>query len=92
MSKDPPDRHDAVDCAHKTGGRGATTPLAGLIQGGLGGAEDELLEDGQEEVFSRFEVERGIIEHHAGEEPVRSIPVVRSASVFERRLKTDDSR
>lgn len=29
---------------------------------------DELLIDGQEEVFSRSEVERGRIEHHAGEE------------------------
>ena len=28
--------------------------------------EDELLVDGQEEVFSRSEVERGRIEHHAG--------------------------
>ncbi len=28
--------------------------------------EDELLIDGQEEVFSRSEVERGRIEHHAG--------------------------
>ncbi|MBL0948776.1 hypothetical protein [Brevundimonas sp.] len=28
----------------------------------------ELLEDGQEEVFSRSEVERGCIEHHVGED------------------------
>jgi len=38
---------------------------AGLIQGGQGGPEDELLESGQEEVFSRTEVESGRIEHHA---------------------------
>lgn len=38
---------------------------AGLVVGGLGGPEDELLEAGQEEVFSRTEVESGRIEHHA---------------------------
>jgi hypothetical protein len=37
----------------------------GLIQGGLGGPDDELLEAGQEEVFSRAEVESGRIEHHS---------------------------
>jgi len=37
----------------------------GLVQGGLGGPEDQLLEAGQEEVFSRDEVESGRIEHHA---------------------------
>lgn len=37
---------------------------SGLIVGGLGGPEDELLEAGQEEVFSRQEVESGRIEHH----------------------------
>ncbi|CAN5305035.1 hypothetical protein BH10PSE1_BH10PSE1_13360 [soil metagenome] len=37
----------------------------GLIPGGRGGPEDELLEDGQEEVFSRTEVEAGAIEHRA---------------------------
>lgn len=37
---------------------------SGLIVGGLGGPEDELLESGQEEVFSRTEVESGRIEHH----------------------------
>ena len=36
---------------------------SGLIVGGLGGPEDELLEAGQEEVFSRTEVETGRIEH-----------------------------
>lgn len=36
----------------------------GLVQGGLGGPEDQLLEAGQEEVFARAEVESGRIEHH----------------------------
>ena len=31
-------------------------------------ADDELLLDGQEEVFARTEVERGMIEHHSLEE------------------------
>ena len=38
---------------------------SGLVQGGLGGPDDELLEAGQEEVFSRAEVESGRIEHHS---------------------------
>ena len=38
---------------------------SGLVVGGLGGSEEELLEAGQEEVFSRTEVESGRIEHHA---------------------------
>lgn len=37
----------------------------GLAQGGLGGPESELLDDGQEEVFSRYEVEHGLIEHQS---------------------------
>ncbi|WP_324821295.1 hypothetical protein [Brevundimonas sp.] len=37
---------------------------SGLVVGGLGGPEEELLESGQEEVFSRTEVESGRIEHH----------------------------
>jgi hypothetical protein len=37
----------------------------GLAVGGLGGPEDELLESGQEEVFSRAEVEQGRIEHQS---------------------------
>jgi hypothetical protein len=43
----------------------------GLIQGGLGGDENELLESGQEEVFARSEVEAGRIEHAvtAGTQP-----------------------
>ncbi|MBX9459930.1 MAG: hypothetical protein KL785_01005 [Brevundimonas sp.] len=40
-------------------------PRAGLVVGGLGGPEEELLESGQEEVFSRTEVESGRIEHQA---------------------------
>ena len=46
---------------------GSQTPLGrkGLVAGGLGGPEDELLEAGQEEVFSRAEVETGAVEHHA---------------------------
>lgn len=40
----------------------------GLAQGGLGGPEDEVLDAGQEEVFSRTEVEQGVSEHHRGEE------------------------
>lgn len=35
----------------------------GLVAGGQGGPTEELLEDGQEEVFSRTEVETGRIEH-----------------------------
>ena len=42
-----------------------TRGASGLVQGGLGGPEDQLLEAGQEEVFSRAEVESGRIEHHA---------------------------
>jgi len=38
---------------------------SGLVVGGLGGPEEELLESGQEEVFSRTEVESGRIEHQA---------------------------
>jgi hypothetical protein len=43
------------DPDHAKTGRGA---------GGRGGPEDHLLEDGQEEVFAREEVENGRIEHH----------------------------
>ena len=42
-----------------------TGGASGLVQGGLGGHDDQLLEAGQEEVFSRAEVESGRIEHHA---------------------------
>lgn len=35
-----------------------------IAMGGRGGPEDELLESGQEEVFSRTEVEEGRIEHN----------------------------
>ena len=45
---------------------GTPAPKAsGLVVGGLGGPADELLESGQEEVFSRTEVESGRIEHQA---------------------------
>lgn len=37
--------------------------------------DDELLMDGQEEVFARAEVEQGAIEHHSLEEDVRPTPV-----------------
>jgi hypothetical protein len=40
-----------------------TAASSGLVVGGLGGDDDQLLEDGQEEVFSRAEVEAGRIEH-----------------------------
>lgn len=39
------------------------SPPPGLVTGGRGGPDDELLIDGQEEVFSRSEVELGRIEH-----------------------------
>ena len=38
---------------------------SGLVVGGLGGPEEEMLEAGQEEVFSRTEVESGRIEHQS---------------------------
>lgn len=46
----------------------------GLVAGGRGEPEDHLLEDGQEEVFAREEVERGRIEHHvqAGASPANA--------------------
>ena len=37
-------------------------------------SDTELLNDGQEEVFSRTDVERGMIEHHAMEEDKQSAP------------------
>lgn len=42
-----------------------SAPTSGLVQGGLGGPEEEMVEAGQEEVFSRAEVESGRIEHHS---------------------------
>lgn len=51
---------------------------APVAVGGRGDpSDDELLIDGQEEVFSRTEVELGRIEHGAGEdaEPAESTPV-----------------
>jgi hypothetical protein len=38
---------------------------SGLAVGGRGGPDEELLDSGQEEVFSRTEVESGRIEHHS---------------------------
>lgn len=43
----------------------------GLVVGGRGGPLDEMLESGQEEVFSRAEVESGLIEHHVGDDERR---------------------
>lgn len=47
----------------QTPDRPADRRSEGLAAGGRGGPEEELLEDGQEEVFSRTEVELGRIEH-----------------------------
>lgn len=46
----------------------ASDAARGLAQGGLGGPEVEILDAGQEKVFSRTEVEQGVSEHHEGEE------------------------
>lgn len=43
-----------------------TTATPALFAGSQVGPESELLEDGQEEVFSRTEVELGRIEHETG--------------------------
>lgn len=43
----------------------AKASAAAPALGGRGGPRDELLEDGQEEVFSRTEVALGRIEHKA---------------------------
>lgn len=66
--------------ARKTDNPPASKP-SGLVVGGLGGPADELLESGQEEVFSRTEVESGRIEHEVeagggsgGHEDVRQVP------------------
>ena len=50
------------------GEQGVYTSADGAV-----GEDEELLLDGQEEVFSRTEVKQGHIEHHAGEDssPVR---------------------
>lgn len=71
MSPSPPstlssDKNGTVLTDDETAERSHTVP--GLVQGGLGGPEDELLESGQEEVFSRTEVETGRIEHSTGED------------------------
>lgn len=53
---------------------------AGLAQGGLGGPEDQLLEAGQEEVFSRAEVESGRIEHNTNTQIPPSPKAVKPSS------------
>jgi len=57
-----------------------TRPGAGLAQGGLGGPEDQLLDAGQEEVFSRAEVESGRIEHSADTQTPPSPKEVKTSS------------
>jgi len=60
-----------------TASEGETSPRrrhSGLIQGGRGGPTDELIEDGQEEVFSRQEVDRSRIEHHTDTDGVKRSP------------------
>ena len=57
-------------------------PPPGLVVGGRGGPEDECLDDGQEEVFARSEVELGRIEHgpplgNASDECLESAPAMR---------------
>lgn len=54
-----------TDPAAATPPREPRPPASGLVVGGLGGPPEELLESGQEEVFSRTEVESGRIEHHS---------------------------
>lgn len=49
--------------------QGQAKPLADMADDGA----DELLVDGQEEVFSRTEIESGRIEHHVGEERVAPV-------------------
>ena len=66
------DRKDRPPSASSSGS-------SGLVAGGLGGPEDELLESGQEEVFSRSEVESGEIEHHVEAGGSAKLPGDRSA-------------
>lgn len=49
-------------------------PTQGLAAGGRGGPEDQLLEDGQEEVFAREELVSGEVEHHVGEAGKAAMP------------------
>lgn len=49
-----------------TASRHPGSPPPGLVVGGRGDPDDELLADGQEEVFARSEVELGRIEHDTG--------------------------
>jgi hypothetical protein len=48
---------------------------AGPGPGSSAADDDQLLVDGQEEVFARAEVEQGVIEHHSLEEGVQPTPV-----------------
>ncbi|WP_298746619.1 hypothetical protein [uncultured Brevundimonas sp.] len=58
----------------RTSGKAPAAAPPGLVVGGLGGPAEELLEAGQEEVFSRTEVESGRIEHQAGAGGARRRP------------------
>ena len=53
------------EAAYVTGPSTGPRLPSGLAVGGRGGPQDELLDAGQEEVFSRTEVETGRIEHEA---------------------------
>ena len=75
----PPPKSQAAELAPVTPGvaaapePGSTSRFAdddrrGLVAGGLGGPSGQMLEDGQEQVFAREEVEAGQVEHHTGEE------------------------
>ena len=57
-----------------------TSSAAGLAQGGMGGPEDAILEAGQEEVFSRVEVESGRIEHKTDTQTLPSPAEVQASS------------
>lgn len=63
--------NEASDEPRTADQRDAPAPNAPLQEGAAEAVDDltdELLIDGQEEVFSRTEVESGRFEHHVGEE------------------------
>lgn len=62
-------KEPAQDAPEAAAQKGQAKPLADLADHGA----DELLVDGQEEVFSRTEIESGRIEHHVGEERVAPV-------------------
>jgi len=65
-----PPKSQAAELAPATPGMAAAPERpSGLVAGGQGGPPDQLLIDGQEEVFAREEVETGRVEHHVGETP-----------------------